>query len=994
MDDPWGSPWADELNNDDGLATRRTDDVADATGFGKASETLRNSINTTWGTLDDGFGGWEEDTRQKKGAQDGLDLDGAAEQWTIPERGGELGMVNDDVGASLPDWNDLSASSAREVPELSPSLLAKYVSIAREPSPDPWANTVPSEQPASVESQVDLQATNSSKESTEWVIEEATEKNSLEAFEVAVPEFEFPIETIIGPEESPLGQTITEITDGKCETREEAIGLDHKGGFESDLSAKGLEQEHHQPDETVLLSTREPEEGSSPLSSSPSETSNHDESLLDSPRTSLDEEPKRVRTTRAISPSVQEPLGHSDGLTEPENEAVMEDCKVKVEDAGLTKSDDEFALKTKHESPKDDMGEEEPNNEEPDDEFGDFEDCEEGVSDAGEELVESHDSMKPPTSSELSTPQNESSEIQLPKKLSGPVDFSINLAALETLFGDIEEKSEEAVEKVLLPDTIIADTFASAEERKMWYRVSRYGTMRKHNTGDDENYVRISWAQSQIKQDSQKIVVRWMEEGRDNGHVGLGGTGKDGSHFGWNDPNAPPVPLAMVLGSKRKSLKLEAKISAKKPVEILRERPKEELARDRSRSNSPSSSKLREHSSTNSMESNFSPLSPVAQFGWASTPTVQTASASDSPTSNASSFTQPPTLQMNSNLGHSRQSSSSLHCPSPISPIEPPPTFIQAVPKPRPISMPPPSANSSNSLSIANLAVVAKGLNDGDDDDDEWGEMVSSPVVTEAPKLPNPVLLHKKSMSLGNPFTNSIPLPNPQIKKLQFGFGHKSTSSVGNTLGKSKSLQISQPPLSPRTTTPSPISSNSWFGDLWSTPAIIPVPMRSAAIPPLSPALSITHASSKSVSSLPSHTMVTDIWSQPSLSNPHILTPPPTSACAYFPNPSMPPVSTGNKDPWASVDFSFFDVPSPTPVHPPTSLPRKTTIPRPQSFPAPPKPKSVTFSTPSPQPTPKPPAHFHTHTSRGSKSKFEMEQDEIVKKIVGGLPDLGYMLRR
>ncbi|RAL61699.1 hypothetical protein DID88_002767 [Monilinia fructigena] len=957
MDDPWGSPWADEVNNHDELEIRRIDDVAGGTRVGRASENLRNNVDTTWGTLDDGFGDWNEDTGEKKGGQHSLGLDGAAEQWNTSKRGGNLEVANDDADALSPAWNDFSTSPAREVPKLSPSLLAKPVTIAREPSPDPWANAAPSEQSASVENRVDSQATVSSQESTEGVAEEAIENDSLEGIEVIVPQSESPVvEKTLEQEEPPLDQAIPEIADVQDKTSEEVMEFGFQEESESDPSTEGIEQDHRQ-DEIVRPSTREPEHELSQLSSSPSEASNHDESPPDSPRTSLDEEPKRSRITRAISPSVQEPIQNFDVLTAPE---------------------DELTSEMKHENSEDDKDQEEPRNEEPDDdEFGDFGDFEEGISD-DEELVE-----------------NQSSKYKHQKKPSGPVDFSINPASVKTLFGETGEQSNEAVEKIFIPDTIIADTFASTEERKMWYRISRYGTMRKYNTGDDENYVRIAWASSQVKQDTQKIVARWMEEDRNNGHVSLDGTSKGGSVFGWNDPNAPPVPLATVLGSKRKNLRLEAKVETKKPAEVPKERSKE-LARDRSRSRSRSSSKQKEHSSTNSIESNHNPLPqpPVAQFGWATTPIVQTASDSDSLTSTIGSFAKPLPLQMNSDSGHSRQSSSALHSPLPMSPIKPPPKFLQAAPKPRPISMPPPSTNSSSSLSIANLTVMTNGLND-DNDDDEWGEMVSSPVVTEAPKFLNRGLRHKKSMSLGNSFTDSVPLPNPQVTNLQFGFGHKSTSSLDNILGKPKSSINSQPPLSPGTTFSSPLSLSPSFGDLWSMPAITPVLMQSNAIPPPSPTPSIsgtTNTSSKSVSTLPSHTTIRDIWSQPPPSTPSVLTPPPTSTWSHSPSPSLPPPSASTKDPWASVDFSFFDMPTPAPAHSPTSLSSKATTPRPQSFPAPPKPKTVTFSAPSPKHTTTPLAP--AYTIRNSKSKFEMEQDDIVKKIVSGLPDLGYMLKR
>ncbi|KAJ8071171.1 hypothetical protein OCU04_001510 [Sclerotinia nivalis] len=994
MDDPWGSPWADELNNDDGLGIRRLDDAAVGNRVAKASEALRNNINTSWETSDDGFGDWEEDRGGRKG---GLGLDGAGEQWITPKRGMKLEVVKDDSGALSPGWDKFSTSPAREVPKLSPSLIAKPAAIAREPSPDPWANAASSDASATVEDKVSLEATTSNLETIEEAIEECTkedhEEGSLEEFEVTVPQSESGGETKVERAEPALDETVPEATAGLGEASEKGVGLGIEGISGSDLCAEDAdEEEQHKSDDTVLPSTQEPEHESSRPSSSPSDTDNHDELLPDSARTSLDEEPKRSRTIRAVSPSAQELVEHLDGLAESEDKSAVED--VRLQDEASTEPDDEHVVVIKPENSEDEELQEDFNAEEQDDdEFGDFGDFEEGLSDDGEELVGNHDSMKSPISSELATPHNEPSEIRLQKRPSGPVDFSINLSSVKTLFGETEEKNDEAVEKIYIPDTIIADTFASAEERKMWYRISRYGTMRKYNTGDDENYVRISWAQSQVKQDTQKIVARWMEEDRNSGHVSLGGTGKGGSLFGWNDPNAPPVPLATVLGSKRKSVKLGAKIEAKESVEVPRK-----LARDRSRSKSRSSSKPREHNSTKSVESGIDvkapPQSPAVKFGWTSSPTTQTASTSDSFSSNTDTFTKPLPLRMDSAFGHSRQSSSALPSPAPMSPIEPPPSFLQAVKKPRPISMPPPFRNSSGNMSIANLAAVSNASDD-DDDDDEWGEMVSSPVVTETPKFPARGLRHRKSMSLGNSFANSITLPNPQLTKLQSEFGHKPTSSLGDNLGNPKSPIVSQPPLLSGNSIPSPISSNPSIVDLWSTPASTSVPIQSTAIPPPSPALSATAISNPSpqpISSLSSNTTFTDTRSQPPPNLSSASGSPTTSTWSQPPHSSLPPVPKSTQDPWASVDFSFFDTPTSAPATTSTFLSKPTTNSRPQSYPAPPRPKTVAFSTPSPTSTRSLPPPVYT--GHGSKTKSEIEQDEIVKRIVGGLPDLGYMLRR
>ncbi|KAF7899154.1 uncharacterized protein EAF01_008367 [Botrytis porri] len=1000
MDDPWGSPWADELNNDDGLEIRSIDNAADRNQVGKASEALRNNVNATLGTSDDGFGEWGEDTGKKQG---GLALDGAAEQWDTPNRGRELEVVKDDVGALSPGWGNYSPSPAHAAPKLSPSLLAEPVAIVREPSPDPWANANISEESATVEDKQNSGATITNLEPFEEVVEEATDEDSEvespEVFEAVVSQPEDSDETKFEPVEFSFDETAQPVIGGIDTVHEEAIGLGIDLEPKSNLCTEIIEEEHHESDDTVLPSTQVPEHGSSRPSSSPSDISHHDELLPDSPRTSLDEEPKRSRTTRAVSQDVQEPAKEFDDPAKPEDELVIEGIQLEDEFKESTEPDNEHPAVTKSEVLEDDEIEQSSNAEEPDDDdFGDFGDFEEGFSDDGEEVMESNDSIKQPISAELATPQNESSEMRLPTRPTGPVDFSIDLTSVKTLFGEGEKDQDEAAEKIFIPDTIIADTFASTEERKMWYRVSRYGTMRKHNTGDDENYARISWGPSQVKQETQKIVARWMEEDRNDGHVGFGDTSKSGSLFSWNDPNAPPIPLATILGSKRKSVKLEAKVATKKSVEVPRETSKE-LTRNQSRSKSRSPSKPRERSPRNSVDSGVNiqapPPPPVAQFGWASSPAMQTASGAGITPPDTGSFMKTFTLPMNSTFGSFGQLSPALHSPAPKSPIEPPPSFAQAVKKPRPISMPPPSTNSSNGKP-ANLTFISNDLDD-DDEDDEWGEMVSSSIVTEAPKFPNRSLRHKKSMSLGDILTKSTTLPNPQVTKLQSGFGLNPKSRLDQIPGPKSPVNLQSPQLSG--TISSPVSSNPSFVDLWSTPATTPVPIQSTALPPPSPALSVTALSDRSpqlILSSPFNTTLTDTWAQAPPSSTAVSASPITSTWSQPSSPSMPPPSSSTQDPWASVDFSFFDTPTPAPAiatgPAPILLSKQTTKPRPQSYPAPPKPKTVSFSTPSPKSTSLPPAP--TYASHDSKTRFEMNQDEIVKRIVGGLPDLGYMLRR
>lgn len=93
-----------------------------------------------------------------------------------------------------------------------------------------------------------------------------------------------------------------------------------------------------------------------------------------------------------------------------------------------------------------------------------------------------------------------------------------------------------------ISEAIISDSFTTISERKSWYRISRQGSSRKHDAGDDNNYRPISWLGSTIRSKTVKIVRRWMEEDSFTGKPILGTNGARGNLFGW-DSAAKPVTL-------------------------------------------------------------------------------------------------------------------------------------------------------------------------------------------------------------------------------------------------------------------------------------------------------------------------------------------------------------------------------------------------------------------------------------------------------------------
>lgn len=117
--------------------------------------------------------------------------------------------------------------------------------------------------------------------------------------------------------------------------------------------------------------------------------------------------------------------------------------------------------------------------------------------------------------------------------------FKVDLEKLDELFP--EPKSHVTGDDVEVPDRIITDSFEATSERKVWYRISRYGPMRQHNSGDDKNYARISWVTSSVRPEIITTVRRWMEEDSIGGRLyrGASGKGAGGPAFGWNQPSTP-----------------------------------------------------------------------------------------------------------------------------------------------------------------------------------------------------------------------------------------------------------------------------------------------------------------------------------------------------------------------------------------------------------------------------------------------------------------------
>lgn len=138
-----------------------------------------------------------------------------------------------------------------------------------------------------------------------------------------------------------------------------------------------------------------------------------------------------------------------------------------------------------------------------------------------------------------------------PRGKMGTVAYPIELSLLDEVFPSTPTHSS-APER-LTP--LAGDGFTSASERKVWYRMSRPGSMRRHDQGDADDYVHVGWAASRVRQRTMELVRRWLEQealgqrvvqGR---RIGAGG----GSMFNWDSTAAAtPVEIAELLRSRRR----------------------------------------------------------------------------------------------------------------------------------------------------------------------------------------------------------------------------------------------------------------------------------------------------------------------------------------------------------------------------------------------------------------------------------------------------------
>ena len=770
MDDPWGSPWADELHQSiPAPAAEGTNGLTLAPmAEGKHAATSERT-NSSWDLPGDAFGSWPVAPviQEIKGSSD---TSSANPDW---ETRGAGDIKKIDVGGLSPNWDESQAGSGHSTPKLSLTPLPKPTDFSREPSPDPWATALVSPDT----DQKDIQEAQSQDKEV-----------GLERTEVTLPE----TSGLESQEQPPANPKVSLLPTAADDTSLQETDPE-TGPEDTQTTVEISEQDRGGKDADEV----------SRSSSSPSDQSHHNEGHSESPRTSLDDDTQRPEVHRHVSEKIQVLVEHydtlakaqlgeadivsrgphsdqgEDGEEEPHEEEKLPsevgpevDGKEKVDIAG-DNEEEEGEVENKCENEDEDEDEDE------DDDFGDFEEGNSQISEPiGHEGHPSNDQADPGdvnaliAPKELAAPETKRPPIHAPEKDFGRVEYMVDISALETLYSGLkaEPPSNDPADKLSIPDTIPRDSFASVEERKMWYRLSRFTTLRQHNGGDDDNnYIRISWAESKVREETLKFAGKWMEQDRISGRVVLGGNSKDGSLFGWNDPKAAPMPLATAFAMNRGKTKAQAA----DPVAAGSEAPKQS-SKGHIESHPPSHSQLppkqRRRSSTKasrtSEEAKQRIQQPVATFGWSSepqpTPPPQGLDPKPTPPDSLSSSRKPaPSAQLQPSSGIFASASPAQQMPSSLSGWD----------------TSPPPAKSSASI-VPSTTVLQNSSNDFNDD---WGEMISSPAVASLPQIPPPRgLSHKKSQSLVGMSLPPAQAPSntSTLPTIPLGSGHRPTSSL------------------------------------------------------------------------------------------------------------------------------------------------------------------------------------------------------------------------
>ncbi|KAK4238259.1 hypothetical protein C8A03DRAFT_15242 [Achaetomium macrosporum] len=640
MDDPWGSPWAStDSDKDKKPASPAGLDIAPPPrAFLSASSSPRIPAvleQSPWRGDDDGFGEWATAS----------DIAPAHAVWA-----GGWGASSPNL-PSTPREEFLSKTSPIAWPENVATPKPANGAAFRQPSPDPWASGFSSRR-----------ASNDGISTPRLVVDapspmgKPTDALPTASLERGVSETHKGLADELNTDDSKKDVTATKPGPVPDDTAHIGASTASSGshvreGVESAAQSREYQSSTHSNDNTDREDERQ-----------------------DSPIISIEEEPRAQRPVfRKTSGKVQELVVKFDGLARALSEERIPVPERRSRSPLSGRGDDSDAGA----------------------DFGDFEDADENESSLRPNKITAETVGDAPdvinASAALQFPATDTpARVASPIAKFGPLDFRVDLDLAAKLFPPLPRLSTHDVRADHeLSDHIISDSFTEISERKTWYRISRLGSSRRHNSGDDESYRRVAWPTSTVHCDTIKIVRRWMEEDSIAGRVALGGgvSKTQRNMFGW-DSSAEPVALDAVFGRRKshsRASSLQSFQTSGPPRPAV-----------------PSGTKKPLQGPTHRPSGSVGPA--VASFGWSG--------GSPASTKPARPTSMPPnTFAVPLKPPASRPQVFQLSGPTPF-PKQPVDTAIPG----------PPLAPASGS----NEAAAAE-----DADDDEWGEMVSSPVVPQ-----------------------------------------------------------------------------------------------------------------------------------------------------------------------------------------------------------------------------------------------------------------------
>lgn len=699
MDDPWGSPWADETPE---IAEKPVDAKPKPTIVPAKPQPFDSATKSPWDE-DEDFGEWAALPGNATQESPHATIKYADDDWNFQANEGQEAQ-----GEEVTTANDIDSPWTTPSNEPAKSSPLKPQGVSGEEKHDlhdPWAQSTQDEQLPHEEAggsghnaAPDTSNLHGRISGDTDTSEEQWLKSDLEVSSL--------------PHETPSQETTSKIH--IAEPFPLPMG-------EPDLPS----QDSISPSLISDIPEKEASQSSRP-SLSLSDRSPHHETVADSPRTSVEEETRRPTLESVDSSKVKQLVQLFDGLAVELPIARDE-----------SKSTDSSSDTSEHTS-------EMPSVEGIKDEFGDFEDGVSYVS-ATENSNENNVVTSIPNPIKTSK-KTEGVAISHQEPLKDDMDinsrnsirFDIDKSVVNQLYPAIKTLPQSTSYGPSEIENPILDSFSTVEQRKVWYRISRYGTMRKYNAGEDDNYVRIDWNHSKVREETLKIVQKWMEQDRIGGGLIHGGGGRLESMFSWGKPGQAPVvealPRAGLLGHRTSQAGETFMHSSMPPSE-------HKLGHSRQQSSV---------GSTKSIPS--SPAEVSSHFSWSTSQPMSTSSGASTGDMSTRSHPHPSHSRKVSAISPVSNAFEQSH-PLPIQPLQPQPITVDFEDR-------------------------NKGTLKAEENDEEWGEMVSSPITPSFPKppiVPPANRRHKYSHSI-----MGVLDPSPTAKS--HGIKHFRNASLGHQM--------------------------------------------------------------------------------------------------------------------------------------------------------------------------------------------------------------------